>query len=90
MTAKSVCKVAVATALAILPLAVSAVEPTGDRVSAVLDGATVPVTVNNFVAADTAGQFDRILKMTGTVNKLSRTHPARQAIGDSNEPRYAL
>jgi hypothetical protein len=70
MTAKSVCKVAVATALALLPLAVSAVEPTGDRVSAVLDGATVPVTVNNFVAADTAGQFDRILKMTGTVNKL--------------------
>jgi len=70
MTAKSVCKVTVATALALLPLAVSAVEPTGDRVSAVVDAATVPVTVNNFVAADTAGHFGRFIKMAGGINKL--------------------
>ncbi|MGD8932419.1 MAG: DUF1214 domain-containing protein [Chromatiales bacterium] len=70
MTVKSVYKAAAAAAFALVPLAVSAAEPTGDRLSAILGGATVPVTVNNYVAAETAGQFDRILKMTGTVNKL--------------------
>lgn len=70
MTAKSVCTAAAAVAFVLVPFAVSAAEPTGDRLSAILGGATVPVTVNNYVAVETAGQFARILKMTGAVNKL--------------------
>lgn len=33
------------------------------------DNEVVNVNVNNFVRAETAAQFDRLLKMTGGVNK---------------------
>jgi hypothetical protein len=68
MTARYIC--AAAAAFALIPFAASAVEPTGDRLSAQLRGPSVPVNVNNYVEAETAGQFDRILKMTGGINKL--------------------
>lgn len=67
MTVKSIC--AGAAAFAFVPFAALAVEP-ADRLSAHLQGVTVPVNVNNYVRAETAGQFDRILKMTGGINKL--------------------
>lgn len=70
MTAKSLCAAAAATAFTLMPFAASAVEPSFDRLSELVQGASVPVTVNNYVAAETAGQFDRILKMTGGINKL--------------------
>ena len=60
---------AVAVAVAFAPLPAAAVQPV-DRLSAHLQSAAVPVTVNNYVLAETAGQFDRILKMTGGINKL--------------------
>jgi hypothetical protein len=66
MTAKLFCAAA---AFALLPFSAFAVEPV-DRLSAHLQSTTVPVNVNNYVMAETAGQFDRILKMTGEINKL--------------------
>ena len=60
---------AVAAATALLPLKAVAVDP-ADSLAKHLQGATVPVTVNNYVRAETAGQFARILKMTGGINKL--------------------
>lgn len=45
-------------------------QPTVDRLTAHMIGDTVPVDINNYVMAETAGQFDRILKVTGGINKL--------------------
>ena len=59
----------IAVAAALLPLKVLAVDQV-DSVSAHLKNTAVPVNVNNYVMAETAGQFDRILKLTGGVNKL--------------------
>jgi len=67
MSVKSVCTAAAAFTL--VPIAAFAMEP-ADNLSAHLEGTTVPVTINNYVMAETAGQFDRILKMTGGVNEL--------------------
>jgi hypothetical protein len=69
MNVRSVCMVAAAAAFALVPFATLAVEPV-DRLSAHLQGATVPVDVNNYVVVETSGQFDRILKMTGGINRL--------------------
>ena len=69
MTVKSIC--AVAAAFTLVPFAVFAIEPV-EHFSAHLQGKNVPVNVNNYVLAETAGQFDRILKMTGGINKLQR------------------
>jgi len=62
----------VATGLLSLLVATPAMtaEQAVDRLSAHLQGKSVPVNVNNYVMAETAGQFDRILKMTGGINKL--------------------
>jgi len=60
----------IAVALLLAPMAARADQPTVDRLSAHVAGNTVEVNINNYVAAETAGQFDRILKMTGGVNKL--------------------
>jgi len=67
MTVKSVC--AFAAAVTLVPLAVFAMEPV-EHFSAHLKAKNVAVNVNNYVLAETAGQFDRILKMTGGINKL--------------------
>lgn len=58
-----------AAATTLLPLKAFAVDP-ADSLAKHLQNTTVPVTVNNYVRAETAGQFNRILKMTGGVNKL--------------------
>jgi len=67
MTIKTVCTAAAI--FTFVPIAAFAVEP-ADNLSVHLEGATVPVNVDNYVIAETAGQFDRILKMTGDINKL--------------------
>ncbi|MGE0053090.1 MAG: DUF1214 domain-containing protein [Hyphomicrobium sp.] len=67
MSVKLICTAAAAFTL--VPLATFAMEP-ADNLSAHLEGAKVPVTINNYVMAETAGQFDRILKMTGGINEL--------------------
>lgn len=69
MSSKLAFMVAIAAATTFLPIKALTVEPT-DSISKHLTNTTVPVTVNNYVRAETAGQFDRILKMTGGVNKL--------------------
>ncbi len=69
MSSKLAFIVAIAAATTFLPIKALTVEPT-DSISKHLTNTTVPVTVNNYVRAETAGQFDRILKMTGGVNKL--------------------
>ena len=69
MTVKSIC--AVVAAFTLVPFAVFAMEP-GEHFSAHLQAKNVQVNVNNYVLAETAGQFDRILKMTGGINKLQR------------------
>ena len=56
--------------LGLLTMPVLAAERTVDAPFAHLQGRSVPVNVNNYVMAETAGQFERILKMTGGVNKL--------------------
>jgi hypothetical protein len=58
-----------AATLALTPLSVLAAE-SSDHLSAHIQRSAVPVNVNNYVRAETAGQFDRILKMTGGINKL--------------------
>ncbi|SDC80047.1 DUF1214 domain-containing protein [Ruegeria marina] len=59
-----------ALAVAATPIASWADQPNVDRMSAHLAGQTIPVNINNYVRAETAGQFERILKMTGGINKL--------------------
>ena len=63
------CKAAVAAATILLPLKALAVDPT-DSIAKHLQDTSVPVNVNNYVVVETAGQFDRILTMTGGINKL--------------------
>ncbi|MEJ2751807.1 MAG: DUF1214 domain-containing protein [Chloroflexota bacterium] len=58
-----------AATLPLTPLSVLAAE-SSDHLSAHIQRSAVPVNVNNYVRAETAGQFDRILKMTGGINKL--------------------
>ena len=60
---------AVAAATILLPLKALAVDPT-DSIAKHLQNTSVPVNVNNYVMAETAGQFDRILTMTGGINQL--------------------
>jgi len=67
MTMKTICAAA---ALTFVPFAVLAAERTVDTMSAHIQSASVPVNINNYVRAETAGQFDRILKLTGGINKL--------------------
>jgi hypothetical protein len=70
MNAKSICTAAVAVAVVLVPFSLAVAAPaTGDQ-PVTHGGATVPVTVNNFVAAETAGQFGRFMKMAGGINKL--------------------
>ncbi|MBV1897183.1 MAG: DUF1214 domain-containing protein [Rhodobacteraceae bacterium] len=45
--------------------------PSVDRIGAHVSGDTVKVNTDNFVRADTSGQFDRMLKMTGGINKIA-------------------
>lgn len=47
-----------------------AVQPEAHGLTAHMASQAVPVTIDNYVRAETAGQFDRILKMTGGVNRL--------------------
>jgi hypothetical protein len=68
MTMKSMC--AAAAALALVPMVSWSEQPTVDRLSAHVSSTTVPVNINNYVLAETSGQFDRILKMSGGINKL--------------------
>ena len=60
---------AVTAVTALMPLKALAVDP-ADSLAKHLQNTAIPVTVNNYVRAETAGQFDRILKMTGGINKL--------------------
>lgn len=69
MSSKLIFMAAIAAATTFLPMKAFAVDPT-DSIAKHLQNTVVPVTVNNYVRAETAGQFDRILKMTGSVNKL--------------------
>jgi hypothetical protein len=68
MTKKSMC--AAAAAFALVPMVSWAGQPTVDRMSAHVLSTAVPVNINNYVLAETSGQFARILKMTGGINKL--------------------
>lgn len=74
MTVKSIWMATAISAVASVPLAASANEPVADHLSVPIDASRVEVNVNNYVAAETAGQFDRILKMTGGINKLLSFH----------------
>lgn len=69
MSIRFICMSVVAVATTVLPLKALAVDA-GDSISKHLANATVPVDVNNYVRAETAGQFDRILEMSGAINKL--------------------
>jgi hypothetical protein len=60
---------AVAAVTVLLPLQARALDPV-DSLAKHLQNTTIPVTVNNFVRAETAEQFSRILKMTGGINTL--------------------
>ncbi len=61
----------VATVLSgLLTMPALAADRTVDALAAHLEGRTVPVNVNNYVLAETAGQFERIFKMAGGINKL--------------------
>ena len=70
MNAISLCSAALATAIALVPFSVSlAAQATGEQPAA-SGGTTIPVTVDNYVAAETAGQFARFIKISGGINKL--------------------
>jgi len=70
MTAKSVCMATAISALTFLPLAASAEETAVEKPTTQLHGLGVEVNVDNFVVAETARQFDGLLKMSGGINKL--------------------
>lgn len=69
MSVNTFLKAAAAATATLLPMKAFAVDP-ADSVAKHLQNTAIPVTVNNYIRAETAGQFDRILKMTGGVNKL--------------------
>ena len=61
-----------ALAVVILPTAAWSAQPAADQLGAHIATEIVPVTINNYVRAETAAQFDRIVRMSGGINKLER------------------
>lgn len=59
-----------------LVMPVLAASPQGDSLSGQLRSSTVVVNTDNFVRAETAAQFDRMIDMAGEVNKLTHVRQA--------------